>query len=68
MKHKDITQKSDKELQTLLSDKRKELGQLAIDMKTKQIPNTKQVRSIKKTIARTLTVQRERQLKEENNG
>ena len=69
MKHSEIIQKNDKELGILLADTRKQLSQLSIDMRTKQVPNIKQAHALKKTIARVLTVQRERQNKEEaNNG
>lgn len=69
MKYQDITKKSDKELGTLLADTRKQLSQELIDMRTKQPKNVKQIQAYKKTIARTLTLQRERELtKEEANG
>ncbi len=66
MKIADIIQKTDAELATLLADNRKNLAQLAIDTRTKQVPNVKQAHALKKTIARTLTVQRLRQLNEED--
>lgn len=69
MKHKDIAQKSDKELEMLLSENRKQLDQVRIDMRTKQLNNVKQIFALKKTIARVLTVQSERAIKkEEANG
>lgn len=68
MKLKDITPKTDAELDALLLDSRKQLVQLAIDMRTKQVPNVKQTSALKKTVARTLTIRRQRALKEENNG
>lgn len=69
MKMNEITQKNDKELQTLLADSRKQLASLAIDMRTKQVGNVKQIAAVKKTIARTLTALNQRQAtKEENNG
>lgn len=68
MKIADITTKSTKELTDLVADTRKQLSQLAIDRRTKQIPNVKQTAALKKTLARALTVQRQQQLKEENNG
>jgi len=68
MKIVELTQKTDKELQAVVTDTRKELAQLAIDMRTKQMPNVKQVQKLKKTIARALTVQNDRLLKEEHNG
>jgi ribosomal protein L29 len=69
MKIKEVVNKSDKELENLVADTRKQLAQLAIDMRTKQIPNVKQKLHLRTTLSRALTVQRQRQLeKEENNG
>jgi large subunit ribosomal protein L29 len=69
MKFKDITQKTDKELVTMLTDTRKQLAEAKVDMKTKQVSNVKQIQALKKTVARVLTVQREREFtKEETNG
>ena len=73
MKIAEMTPKTDGELVTLLVDSRKQLAQLAIDSRTKQNANIKQIHGIKKTVARVLTLQRQRQLaqpepKEENNG
>jgi ribosomal protein L29 len=68
MKHADIAQKTDQELAGLVTDTRKALGQLALEMRTKQIKQVKQTQALKRTIARALTVQRERELKEESNG
>jgi len=62
MKMTDITQKTDAELTTLLAENRKSLAQLAIDTRTKQVADVKQIQAVKKTIARTLTLQRARQL------
>lgn len=70
MKLADIRTKSDKELQTLLTDSRKALADAAVDIRTKQVSNVKQIAGIKKTIARTITEQKEREFKklEESNG
>lgn len=70
MKLADITAKNDKDLATLLVESRKQIAGLAIDMRTKQIPNVKQVSALKKTVARILTTQNHRALnsKEENHG
>lgn len=67
MKTTDVRQKSDAELQTLLADSRKQLAQLAIDNRTKQSGNVKQIAALKRTIARTLTIHRERELEQEEN-
>lgn len=68
MKMKDIAQKTDQELTTVLADTQKQLGQLALEMRTKQIKNVKQIWALKRTQARVLTVQRERELKEVTSG
>lgn len=69
MKIKEITQKTDKELMTLLIDSRKKLAEAKVDLRTKQVSNVKEIMALRKTIARVLTVQRERELtKEEANG
>lgn len=69
MKIADINQKTDKELMTLLIDSRKKLADAKVELRTKQISNVKEIMALRKTIARVLTVQRERELsKEEANG
>ena len=68
MKAADITPKTDAELATLLTDTQKQLGTLALEMRTKQIKNVKQIWALKRTRARVLTAQRERELKEQANG
>lgn len=65
MKMKDITPKTDQELTTVLADTQKQLGQLSLEMRTKQIKNVKQIWALKRTQARVLTAQRERELKEQ---
>lgn len=70
MKLQDIRSKSDKELITLIAESRKQLADSWVDMKTKKISNVKKIAGIKVTIARSLTEQKERELKklEESNG
>lgn len=69
MKIADINQKTDQELTTLLIDSRKKLADAMVELRTKQISNVKEIMALRKTIARVLTVQRERELsKEEANG
>lgn len=59
---KTLTAKSDKELMDLISDSRQQLATLAIDMRTKQVPGVKQIAAHKRTIARCLTLLREREI------
>ena len=69
MKIVDIKQKTDKELSTMLVDSRKKLADAKVELRTKQVSNVKEIAALRKTVARVLTVQRERELsKEEANG
>jgi ribosomal protein L29 len=62
MKMSEITQKTDKELAVALADGRKQVAQLTIDLRTKQVANVKQLHGAKRTVARLLTAQRLREL------
>lgn len=62
MKVADIANKSDKELVTLISDTRKQLGELMIESRTKESKNVKAVLAARKQLARALTVSRQREL------
>ncbi len=69
MKYADITKKNDQELQVLVHDTQEQIRQLAIEMRTKQVPNIKQMHQLKRVVAQSLTEQRQRVLqKEENHG
>ena len=59
MKAKDIRNKSNKELQKDLTDSRAKLLQLSVDYRTKEIKNVREIRAVKRTIARILTVMAE---------
>ncbi len=62
MKLAEITEKSNKELDALLTQQRQALASHVIEMRTKKVPNVKHTSAIKQTIARTLTIQRQREL------
>lgn len=62
MKMTDINQKTDKELAVALADGRKLVAQLAIDTRTKQVANVKQIHAAKRSVAQLLTATRLRQL------
>lgn len=62
MKMTELTQKNDTELAVLLGETRVKVAELAIETRTKQVPNVKQAHALKQTIARVLTLQRQRQL------
>ncbi len=59
MKAKDIRNKSNKELQKDLTDSRAKLLQLSVDYRTKEVKNVREIRAVKRTIARILTVMAE---------
>jgi len=63
MRIKELRQKNKKELNDLLIQDRKKLGQLRFDLASKKLKNVNQIRELKKDIARILTL-----LKIENNG
>ncbi|MCX6805476.1 MAG: 50S ribosomal protein L29 [Patescibacteria group bacterium] len=65
MKSKDLRKKSTKELQNSLLESQTKLAALAIEYRTKEVKNVKQISAIKKDIARILTVQRELELEGE---
>lgn len=60
MKNKDIRALDDKQLGEKLAEFRKELFNLRFQHATAQLENTQRIPTVKKTIARLLTVQRER--------
>ncbi len=62
MKAKDIRNKSNKELQKDLSDSRAKILQLSVDYRTKEIKNVREIRAVKRTVARILTVMAEQEV------
>jgi len=56
MKITEIRQKTKSELQKLLQDLQKKLRQLRFDLASGKIKNVKEIRQIKKDIARILTI------------
>jgi len=62
MKLTDISKKTDTELRTLITDSRAELAKAVIDSRTKEVKDVKQQGRLKKTIARALTIAREREI------
>ncbi|HSX02524.1 MAG TPA: 50S ribosomal protein L29 [Candidatus Saccharimonadia bacterium] len=62
MKLQDITKKTDAELAELIITTRSELAKAVIESRTKEIKDTKQLGRLKKTIARALTIAREREI------
>lgn len=64
MKAKDIMQKSDKELTSLITDSRAKIVSAHIDLRTKEVKNVREIRAHKRILARALTAQNERRLAE----
>lgn len=56
MKAKELRQKSQNELQKLLRDKQERQRQLRFDLSSGKVKNVREIRQIKKDIARILTV------------
>jgi len=62
MKLTEITKKTDAELQQLIASTQAELAQAVLDSRTKETKDVKQIGRLKKTIARALTIAREREI------
>ena len=62
MKLTDIVQKNEAELAELLTAQRTKLSEAVLESRTKEIRNVKTQYAIKRTIARAMTVQRQRQI------
>ncbi|MCX6804660.1 MAG: 50S ribosomal protein L29 [Patescibacteria group bacterium] len=56
MKAKELRNKSNKELLKDLVESRSKLVQLNVDYRTKEVKNVKQIVTLKRTIARILTI------------
>jgi len=56
MKIAELSQKPKNELQTLLSEKRERLRQLRFNISSGKVKNVREIRMIKKDIARVLTL------------
>lgn len=62
MKAKQLREKNNKELQELLKELREKLIRVRFDMASGKVKNIKEIRFIKKDIARILTILKEREL------
>ena len=60
MKVKEIREKNDKELIIMLADKRESLRDIRFKIASNQYKNNQEISQIKKDIAKTLTVMKER--------
>lgn len=55
MKIKELRQKTEKELVDLLAEDRRKLGQHKFDLSSKKLKNVREIRELRKEIARILT-------------
>ena len=67
-KPEDLHQKKISELKPLLAQKRKELVKSKFDLELKKLKNIHKIKSIRKEIARILTIAREKKLIEKGNA
>jgi ribosomal protein L29 len=65
MRLAEITKKTDQELGELIRTERAALASAIIDSRTKEVKDVKSLARHKKTIARALTIDRERQIAQE---
>jgi len=56
MKAKELSQKTGKELNDLLIEKSHKLGQFKFDLSSKKLKNVKQLKELRKDIARIKTI------------
>lgn len=66
IKTSELRQKPAAELTKLLAQERQNLADLVVDYKTKDVANPRQIRGVKKQIARLLTLLKEQTLAEDN--
>ena len=60
MKIKELRQKTEKELKELLEEGRHKLGQLKFNLAAKKLKNHREIRELRKDIARILTLSSEK--------
>ena len=65
MKYKEILPMTDPEVAKRLEESREELFRLRFRLATRQLDNFREIRKTRKTIARLLTVRRQRELSSE---
>lgn len=69
MKAKDIAQKTDKEINQMIEELSKKLAKTRVSLRTQKVTNPREIRYIRRDIARGETILRERTLgSEANNG
>ncbi len=63
MKASELRQKTEKELQRLLTEKRDKLRELRFDLVSGKVKNVGEIRKIRRDIARILTIINEKKIK-----
>ncbi len=63
MKASELRQKSKEELEKILQEKREKLRELRFDLSAGKVKNVREIRMLKRDIARILTVLKELELK-----
>lgn len=56
MKTKELNQKTKKELNDLLIESRRKLGQLRFDLASKKLKNIREIRGLRRDVARIITI------------
>jgi large subunit ribosomal protein L29 len=56
MKMKELKQKNKNELRKLLTENQKKIGQFRFDLNSKKIKNVKEMKELKRDVARILTI------------
>jgi len=56
MKIKELNQKTKKELNDLLTENRRKLGQLRFDLASKKLKNIREIRGLRRDVARVITI------------
>ncbi|NQU83828.1 MAG: 50S ribosomal protein L29 [Parcubacteria group bacterium] len=64
MKTQELREKSENEIKKLLAEKREGLRDLRFKVSQRQLKNIREVRKVKKSIARFLTILKEKESKE----
>jgi ribosomal protein L29 len=65
MKLAEIMNKNDQDLAKLVGELQQQIADAAVEVRTKEVKNVKQVTGLKKSLARALTITRERQIAQE---
>ena len=65
MKAKELRKKTEKELEKILKENREKLEKMKIDLSLRKLKNVKEIKMVKKDIARILTILNEKKYAKE---